>query len=44
MAQGLRRIDRARRLVAEGSGSSEIGHQLGISRRQVYRFLAADQV
>ena len=41
---GKRRIDRerVRRLAAEGSGPSEIGRQLGISRRQVYRILAED--
>jgi DNA invertase Pin-like site-specific DNA recombinase len=38
---GKRRIDRegVRRLTAKGLGPSEIGKQLGISRRQVYRIL-----
>jgi DNA invertase Pin-like site-specific DNA recombinase len=36
---GKRRIDRdgVRRLAADGHGPTEIGRQLGISRRQVYR-------
>ena len=36
---GKRRIDRdgVHRLAAEGLGPTEIGRQLGISRRQVYR-------
>lgn len=40
-AGGKRRIDRVRvrLLAASGHGPSEIGRQLGISRRQVYRIL-----
>jgi DNA invertase Pin-like site-specific DNA recombinase len=42
---GKRRIDRddVRRLAAEGHGPSEIGRQLRISRRQVYRILGEPQ-
>jgi DNA invertase Pin-like site-specific DNA recombinase len=38
---GKRRIDRdvVRKLATDGLGPSEIGRQLGISRRQVYRIL-----
>ena len=38
---GKRRIDRdaVHRLAGDGHGPSEIGRQLGISRRQVYRIL-----
>jgi DNA invertase Pin-like site-specific DNA recombinase len=40
-AGGKRRIDRdgVHSLAADGHGPSEIGRQLGISRRQVYRIL-----
>ena len=42
--RGVKRIDRARvrALKSNGAGPSAIAHEMGISRRQVYRILEQD--